>query len=115
MGTAPSKENAASTTQEVVTKDSFPMDGIRLSYLAEFIEKCCKGREQIKDMTTKQICDTFIKKETEKEKISFVDMLKRIDNENEAKKQQQKQQQGLLNEAPVAKYVDKAQVFISHA
>ncbi len=124
MGTVPSHDaegnlipdealknsNSHSTTNHSASSNStsdFPSDGVRLSYLPEFIDKECGGREKIKDYTTYQICENFIATKTKEQRISYVDFLRKVDSDNESRKSQQI--------APVPRLIRKAEVFISHA
>ena len=109
-------------TDPTMSNETFPEDGIRLSYLTEFIEKECGGRDKIRDMTTQDICEQFIKPRTKEQGISYVEYLKAIDHQNEERRRNQgtTTQSGvagerLVDQAPITKMVGKAEVFISHA
>ncbi|GFH61760.1 TPR-like protein [Chaetoceros tenuissimus] len=77
----------------------FPTNGIKLSYLLNQFVDDRGGREALKDLTTEQICNQFVKPDTKDYKLSYCDMI-----------------------VEKAKYdhhlkgvVEKATVFISHA
>jgi tetratricopeptide (TPR) repeat protein len=97
MEPAPPKEHKTAAQVMTATNDDssvFPKAGVRLSYIVgEFYEEC-GGREALKGLTTKQVCEQFIKPKTQERKSSYCDLLK--DQGHKA-------------------YRETAQVFLSHA
>ena len=72
----------------------FPKAGVQLSYIVgEFYEEC-GGREKLKGLTTKEVCEQFIKPKTQERQSSYCDLLK---------------------ERGHKAYCKTAQVFLSHA
>ncbi|KAJ3036976.1 Kinesin light chain 3 [Rhizophlyctis rosea] len=62
-----SRRSLASST--ITTADMLPLLGIRLSYLDRFIQQCginkfWDGRQRLKDLTTAQVCERFVKPRT---------------------------------------------------
>ena len=76
---------------------TFPLNGIRLSFLQTFIDIYCGGREKLQGLTTTFVIDKFIKPQTLLWQQSFCDML---------------ESQGYEDHGFC---IAKAQVFISHA
>jgi hypothetical protein len=70
-----------------------PDYGLQFLFLLELIDEI--GRDNLLELTTKQVCDTFILENTKEKKTSYCDMLLDIDDKTKA--------------------VDKANVFVSHA
>ncbi|GFH47150.1 hypothetical protein CTEN210_03625 [Chaetoceros tenuissimus] len=67
----------AVTTQNTQEPNStpFPSRGIRLSYLLnEFVEEC-GGREALTLLTTKEVCDSFVKPSTKQQQCSYCDLI----------------------------------------
>ncbi len=78
------------------TDDSsvFPKAGVQLSYIVGEFYKECGGREALEGLTTKQVCEIFIKGITKERQSSYCDLLK---------------------EQGHKAYGKTAQVFLSHA
>lgn len=53
----------------------FPREGVRLNVFHEFI-MACGGREVLKGMKTKDVCDRFVKPKTQRLSASYCDLLK---------------------------------------
>lgn len=60
-----------------IKSSEFPFDGIAIADFNEIIASW-GGREKLKGLTTDEVCNKFVKKETAKEKCSYVDHLKKI-------------------------------------
>ena len=54
---------------------AFPKDGVKLSYVAEFLA-ICGGREKLQGLTTTEVSEKFVKPMSESCQSSFCDMLK---------------------------------------
>ncbi len=67
--------NAAPSQSSEDKKKIFPRDGIRLIVFHEFI-MACGGREVLKSMTTKEVCERFVKPKTHRPNLSYCDILK---------------------------------------
>lgn len=72
------------TTTTTITElsSSFPLHGVKLAFLNEFIQRC-GGEEALANKTTRQVCEDFIKPMTllnkTTAKVSFCDLL-RVEN-----------------------------------
>lgn len=53
----------------------FPKEGIRVSYLREFVENVCGGMEGVRGLVTTEVCEAFVKKATEADQSSLCDLL----------------------------------------
>ena len=72
----------------------FPNAGVKLSFVVDEFVRDCGGKEDLKGLTTEQVCEIYIKPKTLERRSSYCELLK--------------------NESHGA-YGDMAQVFISHA
>eukprot|EP00300_Choanocystis_sp_HF-7_P004465 c13451_g1_i1.p1 GENE.c13451_g1_i1~~c13451_g1_i1.p1 ORF type:complete len:817 (-),score=108.55 c13451_g1_i1:94-2544(-) len=54
--------------------DDFPRLGIRLDVFQKFIDHC-GGREKLKNLTTNDVCEAFVKPETQLSKSTYCDLL----------------------------------------
>ena len=61
----------------------FPTNGVRVSFLLEFIQ-ACGGREAFEGLTTRNVCDELIYPATKAAKVSFCDYLKFLNHEDVA-------------------------------
>jgi tetratricopeptide (TPR) repeat protein len=95
MGTAPSVVHVSDSVIAVRKFDSktVPKCGVKLAFFEEFVESC-GGREALKDKTTTDVCNEFVKPKTQQYRCSYCNYL-------EASKH--------------AGYGASADVFISHA
>jgi hypothetical protein len=50
-----------------------PKAGVQLSYKVDEFYDECGGREALKDLTTKQVCEQFIKSKTQELQLSYCD------------------------------------------
>jgi hypothetical protein len=71
---------------------TFPRYGVMLSYLDEFLEEC-GGRSALRNLTTTEVCERFIKRVTLSSESSYCEFLRELKH----------------------KAVGEAEVFISHA
>ena len=51
------------------------MKGIKLSYLLNRFVKECGGRKALKNQTTYEVCDRYVKPKTKKDGLSYCDMI----------------------------------------
>lgn len=89
----PSPGDNGNGTQTIPATLPFPKHGVRLSYFQEMIDKICGGVENIRGLTTTDVCNKFVMPYTLATKSSLCDLLASQDH-------------------PA---VQPAQVFISHA
>ena len=60
---------------------TFPKNGVRISFLDEFVEKCA-GRQALKAKTTTDICEDFVKLFTKEHQLSYCEMMNTNGNSN---------------------------------
>ena len=82
------KDDSSNDTLDI----PFPKDGLKLSFVREFLD-FCGGPEKLLGLTTTEVCRLFVKPATESSKLSFCDWLKQQNHPS----------------------VGKGEVFISHA
>jgi hypothetical protein len=94
MGAAISNSSTISSVSEVY-QQKFPLHGLELSYVEEFIE-AHGGRQAFKGWTSDDVCQNIIKPMTTRLQCSYCDLLRAIQH-------------------PAYKEGKKADVFVSHA
>ncbi len=91
----------AGCDHRVKKNDEMPLLGIRVSFLRQFISK--HGVENLRGLTTADVCQKFIKPQTQSLSLSYTDMIQLEESQNQSKTSTSKSSVGQAN------------VFLSHA